>query len=529
MNKNISIRLLVIVMSLALMTVVIVQWFWITNAVTVKQEQFSNRVYGVLDDVVNRIEQINYAKFISNINAKLSNSGIIDNRGCNPYSSSIVDSLMYGSGFYRFQEEGSFMPKSNMIRYQIQQRGDYYTMFSDASKIHTTEMIFSQVVESALKKFDLTKSKSPEEFEKGKSSLERFIIQIFQESDISTLSTEDRLRDINVHNIIREYLIYNGISLTFSVELTDNNKADSLKRSRNRDDYFVINPFPNDWRQKKNMLVMHVQNRKKYLYASIYGLLIASGVCISILMIVFGYTVFYIIRQRKLSDIKNDFINNMTHEFKTPIATISLATSAINNEKVLNNPQQILKFNEMVRRENERMHKQVEIILNQARLDRKEIELDKQELNINDIVKEACNHFSLQCEEKKIELICSPTLGGCLINGDEIHIINCVINMIDNSIKYSKECPKIEVYTKITSKGAIIGVKDNGIGLSREAQKLVFKRFYRVTHGNLHDVKGFGLGLSYVKSIIEAHKGVIALKSKLNKGTTIELIFPKIK
>jgi len=275
------------------------------------------------------------------------------------------------------------------------------------------------------------------------------------------------------------------------------------------------------------MLVMHVQNRKGYLYSSILGLLIASGLCISILMVVFGYTVFFIIRQRKLSDIKNDFINNMTHEFKTPIATISLATSAIINPKVLNNPEQIVKFNDMVKKENQRMHKHVEKILHQARLDRKEIELNKEEIDINDLINEACNHFSLQCEESKVDLICRPQSEDSVILGDEIHILNCVINMIDNSIKYSTIEPRIVVYSKDTSKGVVIGVKDNGVGLSRESQKMVFKRFYRVTHGNLHNVKGFGLGLSYVKSIVEGHRGSINLRSKLNKGTTIEMVFPK--
>jgi len=527
MNKNFNIRLLVIVMSLALMTVVVVQWFWITNALSVKQEQFSNRVYGVLDDVVNRIEQINYAKFISDINDRLSSSGIIDDKNYKSYSSSIVDSLMYGSGFYRFQDEGSFMPRNSKMNAHIRPSREYYSMFKDGSKVHTTEKVFGQVVESAIMKHNLTQSKSPEEFEKGKRSLEKFIIQIFQESDVSNLSTEDRLRDINVYNIIRNYLRYNGINLAFSVELSDYHKADSLKRSSHRDDYFVINPFPNDWRQRKNMLVMHVQNRKGYLYSSILGLLIASGLCISILMVVFGYTVFFIIRQRKLSDIKNDFINNMTHEFKTPIATISLATSAIINPKVLNNPEQIVKFNDMVKKENQRMHKHVEKILHQARLDRKEIELNKEEIDINDLINEACNHFSLQCEESKVDLICRPQSEDSVILGDEIHILNCVINMIDNSIKYSTIEPRIVVYSKDTSKGVVIGVKDNGVGLSRESQKMVFKRFYRVTHGNLHNVKGFGLGLSYVKSIVEGHRGSINLRSKLNKGTTIEMVFPK--
>jgi two-component system phosphate regulon sensor histidine kinase PhoR len=527
--KKISIRLLVAVMSLALLTVVLVQWFWISNALTVRQEQFANRVYGVLDEVVNRIEERNYAKFISNINDELTSKNLIDDTAYKAYSSTIVDSLMYGSGFYRFNNEGTYVPKNNKHRMDIRPYNEYYSMFKDVSKMRTTEMIFSQVVESATNKLNLSKMKSLEELEKSKKSLEKFIIKIFREADISKLSTEDRLRDINVYNIVQNYLRYAGIELRFSIELSDSEAAEAFKRGVDADDYFVINPFPDDWSQKKNMLVLHFMNRKNYLYSSIMWLLISSAVCISILMAVFAYTVFVIIRQRKLSEVKNDFINNMTHEFKTPIATISLATSAINNPKVINNPEQIRKFNAMIRKENERMHKHVEKILHQASLDRKEIDLNIDEIHLNELINEACEHFSLQCEENCVNLVCKPEANLDIIYGDEMHITNCIINMIDNSIKYSKLDPKIVVYTKSSSKGVIVGVRDNGLGLTREAQKMIFTRFYRVTHGNLHNIKGFGLGLSYVKSIVEAHKGTISLKSKINKGTSIELFFPNKK
>lgn len=514
-------------MSLALLTVVLVQWFWISNVLTVRKEQFENRVYGVLDEVVNKIEQINYARFISNVNDELTSKDLIDDKEYKAYSSNIVDSLIHGSGFYSFNNEGSYMPRNRHHRMDIRTYGQNYSMFTDASKIRTTEMIFSQVVESATNKLNLRNSKSPKELETNKKSLEKFIIKIFREADVSKLTTEEKLRDINVYNIVQNYLRYNGIDLRFSIELLKNAAAEDLKRGKKTDDYFIINPFPNDWNQEKNMLVLHVMNRKKYLYSSILWILIATAICISVLMAVFCITIFVIVRQRKLSDVKNDFINNMTHEFKTPIATISLATSAIANPKVLSNPEQILKFNEMVKKENNRMLKHVEKILHQARLDRKEIELNKELIHLNDIILEACEHFSLQCEEKCVNLVCKQDAKMDIIYGDEIHITNCVINMIDNSIKYSDVDPQIIVYTKSNSRGVKVGVKDNGLGLSKEAQKMVFTRFYRVSHGNLHNIKGFGLGLSYVKSIVEAHNGSINLRSKLNKGTSIEMFFPK--
>jgi len=347
--KKFNIRLLVIIMSLALLTVVLVQWFWISNVLTVRKEQFNNRVYGVLDEVVNKIEQINYARFISNVNDELTSKDLIDDKEYKAYSSNIVDSLIHGSGFYRFNNEGSYMPRNRHHRMDIRTYGKNYSMFADASKIRTTEMIFSQVVESATNKLNLRNSKSLKELEINKKSLEKFIIKIFREADVSKLTTEEKLRDINVYNIVQNYLRYNGIDLRFSIELLDNASAENLKRGKKAEDYFIMNPFPNDWNQEKNMLVLHVMNRKKYLYSSILWILIATAICISVLMAVFCITIFVIVRQRKLSDVKNDFINNMTHEFKTPIATISLATSAIANPKVLSNPEQILKFNDKIR------------------------------------------------------------------------------------------------------------------------------------------------------------------------------------
>ena len=217
----------------------------------------------------------------------------------------------------------------------------------------------------------------------------------------------------------------------------------------------------------------------------------------------------------------------MTHEFKTPIATISLATSAIMKDKVLNDREQILKFNTMIKSENDRMNKYVERILQQAKLDRRELQINKTEVDINEMVREAVEHFMLIVQNAGGTLECKFEADHFIRSVDEVHMMNAVCNLIDNAIKYSGGKPDILVYTQEKTGAYLIGVQDHGIGISKEAQKKVFKRFYRVPSGNLHNVKGFGLGLSYVKSIVELHGGSVKLTSRKNKGTLVEIEFKK--
>lgn len=254
-------------------------------------------------------------------------------------------------------------------------------------------------------------------------------------------------------------------------------------------------------------------------------LFLASGFCIFGLLFVFVITIWIIMRQQKLSVIKNDFINNMTHEFKTPIATISLATSAITKEKVLNDREQLLHFNAMIKSENDRMNKYVERILEQAKMDRHELHLCKEETDMNKLIQEAVGHFMLQVQNTGGKLECHFEVEHFILYVDQVHMLNVISNLLDNAVKYSLGAPEIEVYTRREGNERVIGVSDKGIGISKEAQRKVFKRFYRVPNGNLHNVKGFGLGLSYVKSIVELHNGQIRLISKKGKGTLVEIIF----
>ncbi len=255
--------------------------------------------------------------------------------------------------------------------------------------------------------------------------------------------------------------------------------------------------------------------------------MIASAIFFTLMIIAAFYvTVSALLRQKKLSEIKNDFINNMTHEFKTPLATISLAVDALRNEKVVSDREKTGYFTGIIKEENKRMNKQVETILQASLLDRQEQQLNLKSLHAHRIIQEALENVRLQLEGKGGSSELQLTAMTDLIEADEVHFMNVITNLIDNAIKYSKENLLIRISTHSTPRNFVIRIEDNGIGMTKETQRRIFEKFYRAHTGNLHNVKGFGLGLSYVKTIVEAHEGKIKVDSTIGKGTAFILEFP---
>ncbi|RMF19862.1 MAG: sensor histidine kinase, partial [Bacteroidetes bacterium] len=247
---------------------------------------------------------------------------------------------------------------------------------------------------------------------------------------------------------------------------------------------------------------------------------------LSIIMGCFAYTVWVIFRQKKLSEMKNDFINNMTHEFKTPIATISLATDSITSPVVAGDPSKVRRFADIIKQENQRMNNQVERVLQMAAIDRGDFQLKLSDVNLHEVIARAVDNISLQVERKNGRVSTQLEAERPVVQGDLTHISNIVNNLLDNANKYSPENPEISVSTRNVPDGVEVIVSDNGIGMSKEARKHIFDKFYRVHTGNLHDVKGFGLGLSYVKALMDAHKGRIQVKSEPGVGSSFILFFP---
>lgn len=279
------------------------------------------------------------------------------------------------------------------------------------------------------------------------------------------------------------------------------------------------------------VFIVMLPNIDTYVLQSLKWRIITSILFTIIILAAFYLTVRTMLRQKKLGEIKNDFINNMTHEFKTPIATISLAVDAMRNEKVINDRDKMGYFNNIIKEENQRMNRQVETILKASQLEKQEVDLNLEPVHVHEVIHDVVDNFNLQLEDKKGKVELLLNANNDLISADEVHLLNLVNNLVDNAVKYAKDNtpPIVKVTTHSNGKFFTLKIEDNGIGMNRETVKRVFERFYRAHTGNVHNVKGFGLGLSYVKTLVEAHDGEIKAESTLGKGSTFTLDLPLIK
>ena len=247
-----------------------------------------------------------------------------------------------------------------------------------------------------------------------------------------------------------------------------------------------------------------------------------------IIIIAYSSALNQLLKQRQISEIKTDFINNMTHEFKTPIATINLALDAIKNPKVIDDKEKIHRYLQMIREENKRMHAQVENVLRISKLEKRELDIKKEALDIHDIIEDAVEHVNLILEDRggKIEIHLKANRSEALVN--DVHFTNVLVNILDNAIKYSPDIPKIDIFSENIKDFIILKIQDQGAGMSKVAQKRIFEKFYREHTGDIHNVKGHGLGLAYVKRIVDDHNGQITVESEKNKGSTFIIKLPLI-
>jgi two-component system phosphate regulon sensor histidine kinase PhoR len=297
--------------------------------------------------------------------------------------------------------------------------------------------------------------------------------------------------------------------------------AGELKRSE-----FRGRLFPNDIFAAADDLVLYFPQQNIYLLKQMIGLLASSFVLLSIVVFGFAYTARTIFKQRQFAGLLVEFINNMTHEFKTPISTIALASEALANPEIVRDESRLLRYSRIIRDENTRMRNQVEKILEMAALEEGDYELNMASVDVHQVINEAVQNIALQIEKRGGKINCRLEAPEHIIEADEVHLINIIHNLLDNANKYSPETPRIEIATMNFNGDLCIRIRDNGIGLRPEDQKRVFEKYYRVPTGNVHDVKGFGLGLSYVKLMVQAHGGTIALKSELTKGSEFDIFLP---
>jgi signal transduction histidine kinase len=290
-----------------------------------------------------------------------------------------------------------------------------------------------------------------------------------------------------------------------------------------------VSLFPNDIFRKNNNLLLYFPDQRNIIFRSLSGLMIVSIFFTLIIILSSILAIVTMLRQKRISDIKTDFINNMTHEFKTPIATISIAVDSINNPKVIDEPERIRTFTHVIKEENNRMNARVEQVLQMALLDSSEFKLNLKPFDVNALVAKVAGNIRLQVENREGHLDIKTGAQYPLVEADEIHLGNVIMNLLDNANKYSPGKPEIGIITTNRGGSVVIKVEDKGIGMNQETQHKIFEKFYRLTSGNIHNIKGFGLGLSYSKAIILAHKGEIRVVSEPGKGSTFEVTLPAMR
>ncbi|MEN8250249.1 MAG: HAMP domain-containing sensor histidine kinase [Bacteroidota bacterium] len=338
-----------------------------------------------------------------------------------------------------------------------------------------------------------------------------------------------RVHPLVIDSLLQEEFNNKGIRLKYEFAVYDARET-SFKVIQASNPEELLNTtlraslFPNDLMANNLSLLVNFPEKSSYLLKDIWASLLTSVVFILIIIGTFSYVIYKIIRQKKVAELKNDFINNMTHEFKTPIATVTLATEALQEEVVHSSRDTMLRYVGVIQQESKRLGSQVEKVLQLASMDRNKLDLNKKLTEVNKIINVAVDRAKFQVEERNGKLDVALDSNDIMILADEMHLSNAVFNLLDNAIKYSKDEPEIRIESYTKGNKLTIAVSDKGIGLTRPQQQQIFDKFYRVPTGNLHDVKGFGLGLNYVKYVVEAHEGEIKVTSQVNKGSKFTVI-----
>ena len=350
----------------------------------------------------------------------------------------------------------------------------------------------------------------------------------------SDKSIGERVHFKDLDDYLRSNLYNNNIDLPFHYSVIDRDGHEVYRCAdydpQGSEESYQQVLFTNDPPAKLSILKVHFPGRKDYIFDSI-SFMIPSLVFTIVLLFTFIFTIYSVFRQKKLTEMKNDFINNMTHEFKTPISTISLAAQMLKDPAVGKSPQMFQHISGVINDETKRLRFQVEKVLQMSMFDRQKATLKMKEIDMNELIAGVINTFALKVERYNGKITSDLVAADSVIQADEMHITNVIFNLMDNAVKYKKPDEDLELKVKTWNEGGklMISVQDNGIGIKKENLKKIFEKFYRVHTGNLHDVKGFGLGLAYVKKIITDHKGTIRAESDLNVGTKFIIALPLLK
>ena len=527
MSKRIFVLLLVL-MSVSLIGIIFIQYFFILKNYEENNKQFSINVNYVLEETTSDVERNEFRKYVRKFRDLIENEALVDVDTLSIQNLIIIDenpekreTIIYKNGVI---EENLIIPKTKSYY------DDIIDVISERENI-SIKRLSNQREEKVFSNRRIEDNLSPEQFllKVGKISKSKEVLFESAYNDISKRNPiEERIGDINkFEKIIERNLERMNINLDFEYAIFDQDsitKISSEKFDLSNQSYSSL-IFKDENDLSNYSLKVAFPGRTPFLLGSLVSVIITSIIFTSIIIIAYVTTILLLLRQRQISQIKTDFINNMTHEFKTPIATINLALSAIKNPKTIVNKEKVKKYLQMIYDENNRMHDQVENVLMISHLERNQLNIDKTKQDINEIIDLAISHVSLIVENNNGNIITEKDADNSMVIGNETHLINVMVNILDNAIKYNDNSPEIFIKTLNIGSRVLIEIKDNGIGMSKAVQSKIFEKFYRKQTGDLHDVKGHGLGLAYVKKIIAFHNGNITVDSAVGKGSkfTIQL------
>ncbi len=340
----------------------------------------------------------------------------------------------------------------------------------------------------------------------------------------------DKEKEEKIERYLRRNLKYYQVDLDFEFDIVRHDKGFTKEELQLLSTSFVNKPYKCSLEKvvgKAGLEVqLHFHGKQQFVLAQMWVMLASSIVFILLITGCFYWAMRTIIQQKLMAERTTDFINNMTHEFKTPLATISLASNMLRRDDAVNESNKLSRYTHIIKDENTKLEGQVERVLDLARLERGEFKLRKEIVDIHEMLKSAAGTVEPQVKERHGEIDFDLSASPHTVFADNIHLTNVIMNLLDNANKYSSGSPKITVSTRNEQEGLVIAIRDYGIGMSKEKQKYIFDKFYRVPTGNLHDVKGFGLGLAYVKLMVDAHHGSIRLESEQGKGSLFEVYIP---
>jgi two-component system, OmpR family, phosphate regulon sensor histidine kinase PhoR len=517
--KERKIKIIVALMSLAVIGLIAVQMYWISNLIQVERERFHRNAFRSLLRVVDQIEKEETAKTVlANILKKSETNTSAKNKPKQKeYGIFIGDSSSKSKMVKIFSDEAP---------YKINPKNDF-----DSTKKGVQLRVFAYDPESHTNMQRYVWRSDFDTIVRNRQSLIQQVITEMVEVN-SQKKIEDRISTDQLDKLLTQEFksrLYN-VDFYFGVYKTKNNSFTLVKKGADtteiRKSRLRTLLFPAEMFLDRNELVVYFPDEQRQILGSIAGMMGLSVGLIMVIVIVFFKTVQMFVRQKKITQVKNDLINNITHEFKTPISTISLACEALNEPTLISEKDSVMRYTNIIKEENDRLKIMVETLLNTAAMEKSEFNLTKEEVDLHELIRSAVLMYdeAIKIREGKInfELNANPSILQC----DDFHVTNIIANLMDNAIKYNERAPEITISTKNVNNSISVVVKDNGIGIPKEFQGKIFETFFRVTSGNVQNVRGFGIGLSYAKKIIEAHNGKISVSSEDGKGSQFEFILP---